>query len=115
MLFLFFSGVSTIRAFGAESRFVAENMQRLDANHRAFYFLWASNRWLHIRSTAISSIIIIVSACATVSSSDWIGPGLAGLSLTWALTFSDTLIWLVRAHANLEMVRSFNRSLAKLP
>ncbi|KAJ3320038.1 hypothetical protein HDU76_000399, partial [Blyttiomyces sp. JEL0837] len=39
-------GASTIRAYGAEDRFMKETLRRLDYNHRMFFYLWCSNRWL---------------------------------------------------------------------
>jgi ABC-type multidrug transport system fused ATPase/permease subunit len=98
-----YSGASTIRAYGAEQRFLEESMNRVDQNHRAYYYLWTCNRWLGVRITCISAAIIFISASATVASRDLIGAGLAGMSLTWSLTFSDNLIWLIRVHAQLEM------------
>ncbi|KAJ3416925.1 hypothetical protein HDV05_007983 [Chytridiales sp. JEL 0842] len=96
-------GASTIRAYGGEKRFHTENLRRLDINHRAYFYLWASNRWLGVRITCISASIIFFCASATVASRNIIGAGLAGMALTWALTFSDLLIWLVRVQSQLEM------------
>ncbi|KAI8621801.1 P-loop containing nucleoside triphosphate hydrolase protein [Chytriomyces sp. MP71] len=96
-------GVSTIRAYNAEERFMAENLRRVDTNHRAFFYMWNSNRWFGVRVSTIAGVVILCSALGTVAMSDIIGPGLAGLSLTWVLNFSDYLVWIVRIHAGLEM------------
>ncbi|KAJ3345283.1 hypothetical protein HDU83_004237 [Entophlyctis luteolus] len=96
-------GVSTIRAYGAESRFIAENLNRVDTNHRAFFYMWGANRWFGVRVSTISGLVILIAALGTVTMRNVIGAGLAGLSLTWALSFSDHLVWIVRVHAGLEM------------
>ncbi|KAJ3094386.1 hypothetical protein HDU97_008125 [Phlyctochytrium planicorne] len=96
-------GASTIRAYGAEQRFQSENMRRLNTNHRAYYYLWASNRWLGVRISTVAGLVICVSASITVFSRNLIGPELAGIALIWSLNFSDYLIWLIRVHAQLEM------------
>jgi hypothetical protein len=45
---MYFRGLSTIRAFGAESRFMDENLKTIDGNIRPFWFLWGGNRWLSV-------------------------------------------------------------------
>ncbi|KAJ3196394.1 hypothetical protein HK101_009105 [Irineochytrium annulatum] len=96
-------GASTIRAYGAEERFLAENLRRVDVNHRAYFYLWMSNRWLGVRISSVSAAVITIAAMSTVVSRNVIGAGLAGMSLTWALNFSDYLLWLIRCQAGLEM------------
>ncbi|KAJ3209245.1 hypothetical protein HDU67_006307 [Dinochytrium kinnereticum] len=96
-------GASTIRAYGAESRFEAENLGRVNKNHRAYFYLWCSNRWLGVRISTVAGLVIFTSATITVLNRDAIGAGLAGISLIWSLNFSDYLGWLIRVHAGLEM------------
>ncbi|KAI9339377.1 P-loop containing nucleoside triphosphate hydrolase protein [Obelidium mucronatum] len=96
-------GVSTIRAYAAQDRFKKENLTRVDTNHRAFYYMYGANRWFGVRTAAIGGAVILSAALATVSMRSAIGAGLAGLSLTWTLQFSDYLVWIVRVHAALEM------------
>ncbi|KAJ3072963.1 hypothetical protein HDU98_002550 [Podochytrium sp. JEL0797] len=96
-------GVSTIRAYGSEQRFMTENLNRVDTNHRAFFYMWSANRWFGTRVSSIASCVILASAIGTVAMRDIIGAGLAGLSLTWVLSFSDYLVWIVRIQAQLEM------------
>ncbi|KAJ3012098.1 UNVERIFIED_CONTAM: hypothetical protein HDU68_001384 [Siphonaria sp. JEL0065] len=96
-------GVSTIRAYAAQGRFKAENLNRVDTNHRCFYYMYGANRWFGVRTSAIAGSVILSAALATVSMRNVIGAGLAGLSLTWTLQFSDYLVWIVRVHASLEM------------
>ncbi|KAJ3161243.1 hypothetical protein HK101_000842 [Irineochytrium annulatum] len=97
------TGAATIRAYGAEARFMKENFRRLDTNHRPYYYLWSSNRWLGVRISLIAALIVGLSAVSTVAARDIIGAGLAGLSLTWASTLSDILILIVRNQAGMEM------------
>ncbi|KAJ3206162.1 hypothetical protein HDU67_008352 [Dinochytrium kinnereticum] len=95
------NGASTIRAYNASSRFARENVIRVDTNHRAFFYLWTANRWLQTRATTISAIVVFLAgACILVIGVD---PGLAGVSLVWALECGNTLIWLVRKWGRLKM------------
>jgi ATP-binding cassette, subfamily C (CFTR/MRP), member 1 len=43
------AGVSTIRAFAAQERFVRESFKRVDNCNRAHFGLWTSNRWFNMR------------------------------------------------------------------
>ncbi|KAJ1339874.1 hypothetical protein BSLG_005534 [Batrachochytrium salamandrivorans] len=75
------SGASTIRAYAAQDRFVKET-------HRS------------------GSLITLASALASVLAvlfDDGINPGLAGLSISYALLFTDSLLWVIRMHALMEM------------
>ncbi|KAJ3380135.1 hypothetical protein HDU92_006163 [Lobulomyces angularis] len=106
------SGVCTIRAFKSQEVFLKENNARIDDNHKAFFYLWVSNRWLNLRIDAIGAIITLSSCTAIFIAikSGHVDAGLVGLSLTYTLSFSDALLWIVRFNALLEM-RYFFRSI----
>ncbi|KAJ3216559.1 hypothetical protein HK099_005825 [Clydaea vesicula] len=99
------SGVCTIRAFKSQEVFLKENNARIDDNHKAFFYLWVSNRWLNLRIDAIGAIITLSSCTAIFIAikSGHVDAGLVGLSLTYTLSFSDALLWIVRFNALLEM------------
>ncbi|KAI9094069.1 ABC transporter type 1, transmembrane domain-containing protein [Phlyctochytrium arcticum] len=99
-------GASTIRAYGAENRFLQENHARVDTCHRAFIHLWISNRWLSVRIDFIGALVAFTSAMAILATLHWgqgLDAGAAGLSLSYALTFTEALLWCVRLHAATEM------------
>ena len=56
------SGVSSIRAFSASPRFVAENDKRVAANFAAFWTGASTNRWLGIRLSWLGTTVVGV-AC----------------------------------------------------
>ncbi|OAQ30743.1 ATP-binding cassette transporter 1 [Linnemannia elongata AG-77] len=98
-------GISTIRAYRQQKRFVDGNEHRLDQNLRAFYPGIAGNRWLAFRLECLSSIIIFGSAFLSVVSLARhvaVDPGLVGLSLTYALSITQTLNWMVRQYTEIE-------------
>ncbi|TPX57540.1 hypothetical protein PhCBS80983_g03764 [Powellomyces hirtus] len=99
-------GAPTIRAYGAVRRFMRESNARVDMNHRAFFYLWVSNRWLGVRVDFVGACVSFTAAVAILVSIHWgkgMDPGAAGLSLSYALTFTDALLWVVRMHAVMEM------------
>ncbi|ODQ79563.1 hypothetical protein BABINDRAFT_37368 [Babjeviella inositovora NRRL Y-12698] len=97
------TGVATIRAYGDERRFMQQNLERIDQNSRPFFYLWVSNRWLSFRVDAIGCMVMFCSGIFVLWSIDRIDAGLAGLSLSYAIAFSDSALWIVRLYAIVEM------------
>ncbi|KAF9912121.1 hypothetical protein BX616_010415, partial [Lobosporangium transversale] len=98
-------GISTIRAYRQQDRFIHGNESRLDKNLRAFYPSAAGNRWLAFRLECLSSVIIFGSAFLSVVSLSKhlpVDPGLVGLSLTYALNITQTLNWMIRMYTEVE-------------
>lgn len=96
-------GVTTIRAFGDESRFMRENLQKIDENNRPFFYLWVANRWLSFRIDMIGALVIFGAGIFVLLNIDHIDSGKAGISLTYAITFTEGALWLVRLYSNVEM------------
>jgi ABC-type multidrug transport system fused ATPase/permease subunit len=96
------SGVSTIRAYGDERRFVRDNLQMVDDHNRPFFYLWACNRWLSFRVDSVGALVSFFAGVFVVLNVGKIDAGLAGLSLTYAITFSDNVLWVVRLYATNE-------------
>ncbi|KAI9354106.1 P-loop containing nucleoside triphosphate hydrolase protein [Zopfochytrium polystomum] len=94
-------GASTVRAYGLSDKFMAKNEQKINIRNRCFYHLWASNRWLNLRTDLISAVFIFCAGVVVLSTD--ITPGWAGVTLLYATLFSDALLWLVRSHADMEM------------
>ncbi|KAF9298384.1 hypothetical protein BGZ74_009397, partial [Mortierella antarctica] len=64
-----------------------------------------ANRWLAFRLESLSSVIIFGSAFFSVvalSRNQEVDPGLVGLSLTYALSITQTLNWVVRQYTEIE-------------
>lgn len=98
-------GVSTIRAFDQVERFLRENERRIDQNQRAYYPSVSSNRWLAMRLELVGSLVIFGSALFAVIGTVIFGnidAGLAGLSISYALTITQSLNWTVRQSCEIE-------------
>lgn len=93
------SGITTIRAYGDERRFIRENLHRVNTHTRPFIYLWATNRWLALRVEVIGALVSFCAGCFVVINAKTIDPGAAGLSLTYAVTFTENVLWLVRLYA----------------
>jgi len=93
------SGVVTIRAYGDESRFVQDSHQRINTHNRPFIYLWATNRWLAFRIDIAGSFVAFFSAMFLVLNAGDIDAGAAGLALSYAISFTQNVLWLVRLYA----------------
>jgi ABC-type multidrug transport system fused ATPase/permease subunit len=96
------TGVVTIRAYGDESRFIQEAHLRVNTYNRPFIYLWATNRWLSFRIDIAGSLVSFFSAMFVVLNAGRIDPGAAGLALSYAITFTQNVLWLVRLYASNE-------------
>eukprot|EP01121_Diplochlamys_sp_Union-15-3_P018939 TRINITY_DN7011_c0_g1_i1.p1 TRINITY_DN7011_c0_g1~~TRINITY_DN7011_c0_g1_i1.p1 ORF type:complete len:625 (+),score=107.71 TRINITY_DN7011_c0_g1_i1:214-1875(+) len=96
------SGVSTIRAYSKEGAFSIRNETQVDQNNRAYYMWLVSNRWLGLRLEFVGACVVFGSAFFAVLDKGSINPGLAGLSITYALQLTGQLNWLVRMSTEVE-------------
>lgn len=94
------SGLSTIRAYGASRRFVNESDEKIDHNQMCSHPAVISNRWLSIRLEFCGNCLILFAALFAVISD--ISSGMAGLSVSYALSVTQTLNWLIRMTSDLE-------------
>lgn len=93
------SGVTTIRAYGDERRFVRDNLARINAQLRPFIFLWAANRWLSLRTDLLGNSVSFCAGVFVILSLGTIDPGSAGISLSYAISFAESILWLVRLYS----------------
>ncbi|KAJ9148315.1 ATP-dependent bile acid permease [Pleurostoma richardsiae] len=96
------TGVTTIRAYGDERRFVRDNLTRINNQLRPFIYLWGANRWLAFRTDILGDLVSFFAGVFVILSLGFIDPGSAGLSLTYAIGFADNMLWLVRLYATNE-------------
>ncbi|CAK7215322.1 Transporter of the ATP-binding cassette (ABC) [Sporothrix curviconia] len=93
------SGVTTIRAYGDERRFVRDNLTRINAQLRPFIYLWAANRWLAFRTDLLGDLVSFFAGVFVILSVGTIDAGSAGISLSYAIGFAENILWLVRLYA----------------
>ena len=94
------AGLATIRAFRAEPRFSAEFTRRLDANNQAnFCGGILVNRWLGLRLDWIGALLVGVVALVSVLTAGSVNAGLIGLAISYALSVTGLLNWIVRGES----------------
>uniref|UniRef100_A0A7N6AV46 Copper homeostasis protein cutC homolog n=1 Tax=Anabas testudineus TaxID=64144 RepID=A0A7N6AV46_ANATE len=96
------SGLSVIRAYGHQERFLKHNEKTIDENLKSVYPWIVSNRWLAIRLEFLGTLVVFFAALFAVISRKSLDSGLVGLSISYALNVTQTLNWLVRMTSELE-------------
>jgi len=112
-------GLPTIRAFNCELRLIKKNCMLLDTNQRAYFLNYSCNCWLGVRLELVGTMLItFASLFAVLGRGDMaddetaIGvtgvtkgsafAALAGLSISLALSVTQSLNWSVRMASDLE-------------
>lgn len=93
------SGMTTIRAYGEERRFIRDNLSKINKQSRPFIYLWACNRWLAFRADVLGDLVAFSAGVFIILSLGKVDAGAAGMSLTYAMNFTENLLWLVRNYA----------------
>ncbi|KAM8924619.1 ATP-binding cassette sub-family C member 2 [Pelodytes ibericus] len=96
------SGLSVIRAYGHQQRFLQHNEDTIDINQKTVYSWIVSNRWLAIRLEFVGNLTVFFAALFAVLARGTVDSGTVGLSISSALNVTQTLNWLVRMTSELE-------------
>ncbi|XP_056384893.1 ATP-binding cassette sub-family C member 2-like [Hyla sarda] len=96
------SGLSVIRAYGHQQRFLQHNEDVIDLNQKSVYSWIVSNRWLAIRLEFVGNLTVFFAALFAVLARGTVDSGTVGLSISAALNITQTLNWLVRMTSELE-------------
>ena len=95
------NGISTIRAYSANQRFVKRCHKSVNENHKPDFLLWALNRWLAIRMDFIAACAVLLSGVSILFVD--ISAGLAAMIISYSMDMTQTLLWSVRLHAEMEI------------
>ncbi|KZT38562.1 P-loop containing nucleoside triphosphate hydrolase protein [Sistotremastrum suecicum HHB10207 ss-3] len=93
-------GIVTVRAFSAEQRFSEEMFEKVDAWGKLYYARWMANRWLLVNYDILGAVTILVTTLMAIAGG--VPVGLAGITITCAMTFTHSVYWASRAYMNLE-------------
>jgi ABC-type multidrug transport system fused ATPase/permease subunit len=98
------TGLDVIHGFGRE-RFFLDGFHRILTDYqRAFYTSILLNRWFSVRVPMVSCLVGLATSIGIVflAQHDAVTAGIAGLVLTYALSFWGNLNWAVRAFSEVE-------------
>ena len=60
------NGMQTIRAYGSQRRLALQMQDKVDSNHRAFFYLFVTNRWLYFRNSILSGLVVAVAGSCEI-------------------------------------------------
>ncbi|XP_024411181.2 ATP-binding cassette sub-family C member 2 [Desmodus rotundus] len=96
------SGLSVIRAFQHQQRFLKHNEVLIDTNQKCVFSWIISNRWLAVRLELVGNLIVFFSSLMMVIYRDTLSGDTVGFVLSNALNITQTLNWLVRMTSEIE-------------
>ncbi|CAF4372173.1 unnamed protein product, partial [Adineta steineri] len=95
-------GLTSIRAYNAQQRFIDLSDGLLDRNQACYFASCVSNRWLAVRLETIANLLTLVTSLFAVLMRDRLTAGIAGLTITYAMQITQSLNWLVRMTSDIE-------------
>lgn len=95
-------GVSVIRAFADQQRFIHQSDLKVDENQKAYFPSIVANRWLAVRLECVGNCIVLFAALFAVMFRHNLSAGLVGLSISYSLQITSYLNWLVRMSSEME-------------
>ncbi|KAF8858156.1 P-loop containing nucleoside triphosphate hydrolase protein [Acephala macrosclerotiorum] len=96
------TGVGTIRAFDKCEVYIQRMYKKIDDHSTSFWHLWAFNRWMGWRMSAVGGLFATFVAIMILVI-DGIDAALAGFALSFALDYGSVVIWTIRHYTNLEL------------
>jgi len=96
------TGAPTIRAYGHQQEFIQQSEAKVDENQICYYPSIIANRWLAVRLEFIGGLIVSSAALFAVLGRETMNAGIVGLSVSYALSVTATLNWMVRMSSELE-------------
>jgi ATP-binding cassette subfamily C (CFTR/MRP) protein 1 len=98
-------GVTTIRGYQDQPRFIKENEMRIDAANQAYFPAVTSNRWLAIRLEMLGNLMIFASALFAVIQIVVfanLSASLVGVAVSGTIAITQNLNWLIRQSTEIE-------------
>ncbi|KAI9841606.1 MAG: hypothetical protein M1837_000513 [Sclerophora amabilis] len=96
------TGLQTIRAFDKAEDFIGSMFSKIDDHTTTEWHLWLVNRWFGLRMGVLGAVFAMLVA-AIVITAKGMEPSLAGFALGFALQYTETVIWVMRRYANMEL------------
>jgi len=94
-------GIVTVRAFSAERRFLDSLFAKIDLTTQMWYTFWMTNRWLLLHYDFLGAISVLVTTLLALSGR--VVAGYAGLTITSAMAFTNSIYWTCRFWTQLEL------------
>ncbi|CRG87885.1 hypothetical protein PISL3812_04906 [Talaromyces islandicus] len=94
------AGCVSLRAYAhATASFTLQNRELVDAINQSFLLQWATQAWLTFRIDVLSSLVSFFTGVFVLLNSSRIERGSAGLVLTFAVSFTENVMWFVQVYS----------------
>ncbi|KAH9854526.1 multidrug resistance-associated ABC transporter [Lenzites betulinus] len=94
-------GIVTVRAFGVEQRFLDDVYTKIDLTTKMWYTFWMTNRWLLLTFDTLGATGILATTLFALLG--YVDAGLAGVCITSAISFMNSVYWTCRFWTTLEL------------
>ncbi|KAM4059836.1 ABC transporter transmembrane domain-containing protein [Hirsutella rhossiliensis] len=96
------SGLPTLKAFGAVSRFLEDNAGKIDAENTAYWLSVACQRWLNLRLDLCGAALVLAAGLLVVGLRGTIDPSSGGVVLSYVVTAQAVFGNMIRQSAEIE-------------
>lgn len=96
------TGLSTVRAYNEQARFISLNEKYVDKMNAAYLLTITNQRWLGIRLDFTGALLILVTGILAVTSRFNVNPSTTGLVLSYTMQVTGMISWMVRQFAEVE-------------
>ncbi|KUI54239.1 Oligomycin resistance ATP-dependent permease YOR1 [Cytospora mali] len=96
------SGLATLKAFGAVSRFVQDNARRIDTENTAYWLSVACQRWLNLRLDLCGAVLVFITGLLVVGLRGTISVSAGGVVLSYVVTAQSVFGNMIRQSAEIE-------------
>ncbi|CED84845.1 Multidrug resistance-associated protein/mitoxantrone resistance protein, ABC superfamily [Phaffia rhodozyma] len=96
------NGMTSIRSYGDTARFTKQALDLIDNNNAPFLLLWQANRWLSVCCDCTGALVALFAAVLILLNPS-LDAGVASLSLSYSITFTEQVLWVVRLYSALEI------------
>ncbi|KAI9348567.1 P-loop containing nucleoside triphosphate hydrolase protein [Obelidium mucronatum] len=85
------SGLSTIRAYNDEARFIEKTHALVDANSSPLYMLYTGQRWIQFRLDSMGNVLVLAASLYAAASQKTVNASQIGLALSYLLQCTSLL------------------------
>ncbi|KAK7425994.1 hypothetical protein QQZ08_007576 [Neonectria magnoliae] len=96
------SGLPTLKAFGAVSRFREDNARKIDTENTAYWLSVACQRWLNLRLDLCGATLVLATGLLVVGLRGSIDPSSGGVVLSYVVTAQAVFGNMIRQSAEIE-------------
>ncbi|KAH9849408.1 multidrug resistance-associated ABC transporter [Lenzites betulinus] len=93
------TGLSTVRAYRSQDRFIRKSEEGLDLENRAYYMTIAIQRWLGVRLDILGNMLILGICLFAAGFRNTVDPSKIGVVLSYTLSITQTFSLLVSTYA----------------